>query len=102
MMKTFGNLALYAAVFEFIVLVVVGPQGGWPIGADGRVVVSTLIATLLAGAAFFFAVGALGAGIVALATRKTPADEPGLKTGTTLMVLVVLLTVFGQISLQSQ
>ena len=84
MLKVLGLLAIYALVSKGILFVIVGPQGGYPIGLNGRVVVSTLLGQELGGATFLFLIGAIGAGIVAIAARKRPAPFPGLKTGTLL------------------
>ena len=101
MLRVLGLLAIYALVCKGILFVIVGPQGGYPIGLNGRVIVSTLLGRELGGAIFLFLVGAMGAGVVALMTRKRPARFPGLKTGTALTLALAGLNLVTELGKQS-
>jgi hypothetical protein len=101
MLRVLGLLAVFALVSKTVLFAIVGPQGGYPVGRNGQVIISALLGGELGAATLLFLLGAIGAGAVAIAARKRPTRFPGLKTGTVLTVGFAGLVLASELMKQS-
>ena len=94
MLKVFGLLALISAACTAFVALLAGPLGQDLRGHPDAV--PAMIGREVGGWLTIFAVATIGAGIAAFATRKRGNPYPGLATGTTLALIVTVMSWLGR------